>query len=244
MESSLHPERVALVTGAARRIGASVVARLHAEGFRVVIHCHHSITIAQDQVKTYLQQRVNSACMLSADLCQVQDVFAIIPTVIEWAGRLDLLVNNASIFSKKNSDWAAMLACNVQAPYALSHAAYPYLQKNKGTIINLTDIHAHAPLSGYAAYCQSKAALDMQTRALALEFAPDVRVNAIAPGAMAWPEGDNQLSHDDQQKIIAKTPLRCHGDPTYIAEAVMYLVNNPFVTGESLHVDGGRHLKY
>ena len=135
-----------------------------------------------------------------------------------------------------------MWRCNVQAPYQLSHAALPYLEGTQGSIINITDVHAHTPLRGYAAYCQTKAALAMQTRALAQEFAPSVRVNAIAPGAIMWPEGANQLDSTIQEKIITKTLLKRHGTPENIAQAMIYLVNNTYVTGQSLQVDGGRHL--
>lgn len=231
---------VALVTGAAKRIGAEIVAYLHQAGFRVVIHCHQSQQAAATQVAQYNQQRADSAHMITADLCQSGVASHLMDAVMDWAGQLDLLVNNASIFSKHNDDWMALFACNVHAPYDLSIAAYPHLVKTQGSIINITDIHAHTPLRGYAAYCQSKAALAMQTRALALEFAPSVRVNAIAPGAMVWPEGDNQLATDLQERIVAKTLLQRHGHPRYIAEAVLYLANNDFVTGQSLTVDGGR----
>lgn len=231
---------VALVTGAAKRIGAEIVAYLHRAGFRVVIHCHQSQQTAATQVARYNQQRANSAHMIIADLCQPNVASQLMDEVIDWAGQCDLLVNNASIFSKHNDDWAALFACNVHAPYDLSLAAYPHLVKTLGSIINITDIHAHKPLRGYAAYCQSKAALAMQTQALAQEFAPVVRVNAIAPGSIVWPEGNNQLAVDRQQRVVAKTLLKRHGHPRYIAEAVLYLVNNDFVTGQSLSIDGGR----
>ena len=231
---------VALVTGAAKRIGAEIVAYLHRAGFRVVIHCHQSQQAGATQVADYNQQRADSAHLVIADLCQSNVASQLVGEVIDWAGQCDLLVNNASIFSKHNDDWAALFACNVHAPYDLSLAAYPYLVKTQGSIINITDIHAHKPLRGYAAYCQSKAALAMQTRALALEFAPAVRVNAIAPGSIVWPEGDNQLTADRQQRILANTLLKRQGHPRYIAEAVLYLANNDFVTGQRLSIDGGR----
>jgi pteridine reductase len=237
-ESTSAP--VALVTGAAKRIGSEIVKQLHEAGFRVVIHCHQSYQTALTQVAQYNQQRSHSAYTITADLCQSDVASQLIGNVINWAGQLDLLVNNASIFSKHNDDWADMFACNVHAPYELSMAAFPHLVKTQGSIINITDIHAQKPLRGYAAYCQSKAALAMQTQALALEFAPSVRVNAIAPGAIVWPEGDNQLEIDFQARIVAKTLLQRHGHPRYIAKAVLYLANNDFVTGQSLSVDGGR----
>ena len=233
---------VALITGAAQRIGAVLANQLHQAGFRVVVHYHHSEAAATESVAAFNKLRANSAVALSADLCSPSAVsFLLDATVAQW-GRLDVIVNNASIFSRQDLDWERMWRCNVQAPYQLSHAAFPYLEATQGSIINITDVHAHTPLRGYAAYCQTKAALAMQTRALSQEFAPSVRVNAIAPGAIMWPEGVNQLDSTIQEKIITKTLLKRHGTPENIAQAMMYLVNNTYVTGQSLQVDGGRHL--
>ncbi len=233
---------VALITGAAQRIGAVLANQLHQAGFRVVVHYHHSEAAATESVAAFNKLRANSAVALSADLCSPSAVsFLLDATVAQW-GRLDVIVNNASIFSRQDLDWERMWRCNVQAPYQLSHAAFPYLEATQGSIINITDVHAHTPLRGYATYCQTKAALAMQTRALSQEFAPSVRVNAIAPGAIMWPEGANQLDSTIQEKIITKTLLKRHGTPENIAQAMMYLVNNTYVTGQSLQVDGGRHL--
>lgn len=237
-----HDQPVALITGAAHRIGAALASDLHQAGFRVVVHYHHSEAAAQQQVLTYNQSRANSAIALRADLCSLTTIPSLIDTVLAQWGRLDLLINNASIFSKCDSDSESMWRCNVQAPYQLSWAAFPHLEATQGSIINITDIHAHTPLRDYAIYCQTKAALAMQTRALAQQFAPNVRVNAIAPGAIMWPEADNQLQPMIQEKIISKTLVKRHGSPQYIAQAMMYLVTNQFVTGQSLQVDGGRYL--
>lgn len=233
---------VALVTGAAQRIGAAIARRLHQSGFHVMVHYHHSKEAAMHLADQLNQERANSADTVGADLRDQGAAQVIIDASLSRFGQLNLLVNNASIFSRQDADWMDMFLCNVQAPYGLSLAAFSHLSQTKGSIINITDIHASMPLRHYAAYCQSKAALAMQTRALALEFAPAVRVNAIAPGAIAWPEGDNQVSPNVQDQIIAKTLLQRHGAPQYIAKAVMYLVDNDFVTGQTLQVDGGRYL--
>ncbi|PJD91633.1 MAG: pteridine reductase [Legionella sp.] len=233
---------VALVTGAAKRIGAAIATRLHQSGFTVMIHYHHSEEAAIHLAEQFNDERANSACTVRADLRDHSTVQNIIHATVSRFGQLNVLVNNASIFSRDDADWLDMFACNVQAPYGLSRAAFSHLSQTTGSIINITDIHANMPLRDYAVYCQSKAALAMQTRALALEFAPKVRVNAIAPGAIAWPEGDNHLSTEIQAHILAKTLLQRHGDPHYIAQAVMYLVSNDFVTGQTLQVDGGRYL--
>lgn len=233
---------VALITGAAQRIGAVLARDLHQAGFRVVVHYHHSKTAAVERVAAYNQLRANTALALFADLCSHTAIPALLEAAVSHWGRLDLLVNNASIFSREDSDWESMWHCNVHAPYQLSCAAFPHLEVTKGSIINITDVHAYTPLRDYAVYCQTKAALAMQTRALAQQFAPNVRVNAIAPGAIMWPQGDNQLNPLIQEKIIAKTLLKRHGTPEHIAQAMLYLVNNSYVTGQSLQVDGGRYL--
>ena len=167
---------------------------------------------------------------------------------IAWGGRLDLLINNASIFQRSNyaefseNTWDNLFRTNVKAPFLLSLAARPYLASTLGVIINMTDIHGENPLKDYAEYCQSKAALIMQTKALAKEFAPEIRVNAVSPGAIAWPEQANSLTKEQQAQIIAKTPLKRHGDPVNIAQAVLALAKNSFITGQILKVDGGRSL--
>ena len=194
------------------------------------------------------QQRVDSAFVLPRELSELVAAEELMEAVIDWAGRLDLLVNNASIFipSTKDSfsaaDWQSLFDVNVKAPFTLSLAAYPFLKQAQGCIINITDIHAERPLKGYSAYCQTKAALEMQTKSLAREFAPEVRVNAVAPGAIVWPEGENALSAEAQKEIIAKTLLKRHGEPEFIAQAVLALAHNVFITGQILRVDGGRSL--
>lgn len=242
-QTNKQDARVALVTGSAQRIGAVIAQHLHQAGFRVVIHCHLSHVPADKLAKELNKNRPDSALVLSSDLTTNGSAQTLISSTLNWAGRLDLLVNNASMFSRNEADWDALFTLNVKAPYLLSTAAYPSLALSHGSVINITDIHADKPLKGYAVYCQSKAALNMQTKALAREFAPNVRVNAVAPGAIMWPEQANELNHAQKQKIIAEVPLKRHGDPAFIAQAVLALVDNTFITGQSLCVDGGRSLK-
>lgn len=240
--------RVALVTGAAKRMGSIIVEQLHQAGYHVAIHCHHSYQEAQLLANQLNQVRKDSATVIVVDLCQDNMANSLINKVITWRGQLDLLVNNASVFIKSElqrpdkSVWDKLFVTNVQAPFYLSLAARAYLALQKGAIVNITDIHAERPLKGYVEYCQSKAALLMQTKALAREFAPDIRVNAVAPGAMIWPEGENELTLKLKEEIIAKTPLKKHGDGHFIAEAVLFLAENQFITGQILNVDGGRSI--
>lgn len=242
----MSQKRVALITGAARRIGASIAQYLHQDGWSVAIHCHHSRDEAHALCQRFNEDRSDSASVFAADLTQRNAHQALIQQAVDWAGQLDLLVNNASQFiptdleEPKDDVWNTLFAINVQAPFWLSLAAKQYLAEQQGAIINITDIHAEIPLKGYGEYCQSKAALAMQTKVFAREFAPEIRVNAIAPGAIIWPEEGNLLSDSQQQRIIDKTLLKRHGDPVFIAQAILGLVNNSFITGQTLRVDGGR----
>ena len=247
-QANKQEEKVALVTGGARRIGAAIVTLLHQAGYKVVIHCRGALSDAHALAINLNKQRVDSAFVLQRELTKNDAAEEIMTTVIDWGGRLDLLVNNASVFIRTEgtafnaADWEALFDINVKVPFLLSLAAYPLLKKQQGAIINLTDIHADKPLKGYSVYCQTKAALKMQTKTLAREFSPEVRVNAVAPGAVIWPENANALSEEEQQKIINKTPLKSHGHPDFIAQAVLALAQNPFITGQTLKVDGGRSL--
>ncbi len=251
-EHTLNPRnkqeaKVALVTGGARRIGAAIVKHLHAAGYTVIIHCYQALTEAHALAVSLNEARPDSAFVLPRELTNPNSASEIMATINDWTGRLDLLVNNASVFIRTDcepsiTDWDLLFNTNVKAPFLLSLAARPFLEKQAGAIINLTDIHAEKPLSGYSMYCQSKAALEMQTKSLALEFAPEIRVNAIAPGAAAWPEKTNRLTPEIQHKIIAKTLLKKHGSPEVIAQAVLALAENQFITGQVLKVDGGRSL--
>lgn len=240
--------KVALVTGGARRIGAAIVQKLHAAGYKVVIHCHQSLQEAHNLAADLNEQRPNSAFVLQRELSETCAAAEIMTAVQDWAGRLDLLVNNASVFIRTEftafaeTDWNALFDVHVKAPFLLSLAARPLLAKHSGAIINVSDTHAEKPLKGYSVYCQSKAALEMQTKSLAREFAPEIRVNAVAPGAIAWPEHANTLTPEIQEKIIAKTLLKRHGNPEYIAQAILALAENPYITGQILKVDGGRNL--
>lgn len=248
MKNSCTQAPVALITGSARRIGASIAKYLHQAGFRVIVHYNHSKKEAMSLVDELNRLRTQSAYGIRAELDHVSSCTNLIKQAVKWAGQLDVLVNNASIFKSTDmqnpaqSDWEALFNINTRAPFWLSQQAFGYLKQQHGCIINISDIHAEKPLKHYAIYCQSKAALNMQTFSLAKEFAPDVRVNAIAPGAIMWPEESNALSDDQKQQIIDKTLLKQHGSPESIAKMCLAIIENPFVTGIITPIDGGRRI--
>ena len=248
MKNSCTQAPVALITGSARRIGAEMVKHLHQFGYQVIIHYNHSEEDANHLVDMLNQHRAHSATCIKAALQTISGCQKLIDDTIDWSGRLDVLINNASLFQSTSlekpspADWDALFNVNVKAPFYLSQHAYLHLKKHKGCIINISDIHAQKPLKGYSIYCQSKAALDMQTLSLAKEFAPNVRVNAIAPGAIMWPEQQNKLSLTQQEKIIHSTPLKQHGHPQFIAQMCLAVVENQFLTGSIIPIDGGRRI--
>lgn len=241
--------KVALITGAARRIGAAVADTLHDAGMRVVLHYNASEEEAQQLCARLNQKRPESAVTIQADLLEPEIDKSMIQQAHQVWGRLDLLVNNASRFYRTHFGkvteyaWDDLMISNLRAPFFLSQAAVPYLLETKGRIINISDIHAWRPMRNYSVYCISKTGLLMLTRALAKELAPDIMVNAIAPGAIIWPEGDNTLSPEEKESIINKTPLGRSGSAEDVARVALFLARDAdFMTGEVLAVDGGRHL--
>ena len=246
MDASLEG-KVALVTGAARRIGAAIARRLHAAGASVVIHYRGAEGEAAKLEAELNAARAGSALKLKAELLAPIAPRALVGGAADRFGRLDLLVNNASAFYPtalgeiEPAHWDDLVGSNLKAPLFLAQEAAPQLAKTRGSIVNVVDIHAERPLPGYALYSISKAGLAALTRSLALELAPAVRVNGVAPGAIAWPE-DGQFDPAERERIVATTPLARLGSPEDIAQAVQFLACAPFVTGQILAVDGGRSL--
>lgn len=249
------PRPVALVTGAARRLGAAIARRLHAEGYDLVLHYRSSRADIDALAAGLEATRAGSTLVLQADLAAFDRLPELVAHTIGRFGRLDALVNNASSFhptpigQATPAQWDDLFASNARAPFFLSQAAAPHLKASRGSIVNLVDIHGERPLKDHAVYSMAKAALIMATRALALELAPDVRVNAVAPGAILWPESvatevpsAEQVAH--QQQLIARTPLARTGSPDDIADAVLWLLRSArYSTGQVLRVDGGRLLE-
>ena len=244
MEPALHG-KTALVTGAARRVGAAIARQLHAAGANLVLHYRGAEADAGRLEAEMNAQRAGSALKLKGDLLAPIAPQALVGAALERYRRLDVLVNNASSFYPtplggiEAGHWEDLVGSNLRAPLFLAQAAAPHLAKTGGVIVNITDIHAERPLKGYVVYSIAKAGLAALTRALALELAPAVRVNAVAPGAIAWPE-DGQFDPAERERIIAGTPLGRTGLPEDIAQAVLYLCTAQFVTGQVLAVDGGR----
>ncbi len=239
--------KVVLVTGAARRIGAAIVTRLHDNGAHVAIHYRASADEAKSLAITLNGKREDSAATFQADLLDVQQVPQLINAVTSWAGRLDCLVNNASSFyptpigSISEEHWEDLIGSNLKAPLFLSQAAVPELRSNAGVIINIVDIHAQRPLRNHAVYGPAKAGLAMLTRSLAKDLAPHIRVNGVSPGAILWPE--DGMSDAAQQTILRQVPLQRPGEPDDIAGCVLYLWRDAtYVTGQIIAVDGGRSI--
>ena len=237
---------VILVTGAARRVGAEIARTLHKAGARLMLHYRHSAAEVAELADALNRKRPDSAAIAQAELTDVAALENVVAQTIEVYQRLDGLVNNASSFFPtplgkiEEADWDNLIGSNFKGPLFLSQAAAPHLRQSRGGIVNITDIHAERPLRNYPLYCAAKAGLLGLTRALAVELGPDVRVNAVAPGPVAWPEGET-FSLAEKDAVIAHTLLKRTGSPADIAGAVKFLLlDAPYVTGQVVNVDGGR----
>lgn len=245
--------KVALVTGSARRIGAAIVRSLHDAGATVVIHYRGSDNDARRLQAELLEKRAESCLLIQADLLDIARLPQLIAHVVEHAGRLDILVNNASGFyptplgSITERHWDELVGTNMKVPLFLAQAAMQELKKNKGCIVNMADIHGSRPLADHAVYSSAKAGLLMLTKSLAQELGPAVRVNGIAPGAILWPEqavaAITEMTASQQTELLAKTALKRSGEAEDIAKAVLFLVRDAaYITGHVIPVDGGRML--
>ncbi len=237
--------RWALVTGAAKRIGAVVAGTLHGAGANVAIHYHRSTDDAERLASELNELRPGSAFTVSADVRDVVELERMAREVLRHTGQLDVLVNNASNFyptplgTVTEEHWYDLMGSNLKAPLFLSQALLPALKAARGVIINIVDVHAQRPLRDHVVYGAAKAGLAMLTRSLAKDLGPDVRVNGVSPGAILWP--DEGMSEQLRAAIIRQTALKRSGKPQDIAAAVLFLVRDaPYVTGQIIAVDGGR----
>ncbi len=235
----------ALITGAGRRVGAAIARTLHGQGAGVAIHYRRSAADAEALARELNDLRPNSALTIEADLLDTGKLGTLVDKVTGHAGRLDILVNNASSFYPTplagitEQQWTDLLGTNLKAPLFLAQAALPHLKAARGVIINIVDIHSIRPLRDHTMYGAAKAGLAFLTRALARDLAPDVRVNGVAPGAILWPEGG--VSDQMRETVLKQIPLKRVGEPADIASCVLYLVRDAhYVTGQIIAVDGGR----
>lgn len=249
---SAHSEKSVLVTGSARRVGAATVRALHTAGCRVVIHCNHSRKDAEALAAELNASRAKSAAVVQGDLLANNALKGLVDQAHSCFGRLDGLVNNASMFRATpmgqidEDDWLELMGSNLKAPLFLSQAAAGYLRHTGGAIVNIIDIHTERPLRHFAVYNAAKAGLAGLTRSLALELAPNVRVNGVSPGAIIWPDtpgSEADYPPEERARIISQIPLNRIGSAEDIAGAVKFLLlDAPYVTGQILAVDGGREL--
>ncbi|MFO1317483.1 MAG: pteridine reductase [Burkholderiales bacterium] len=237
-----------LITGGAKRVGAAICRRLHAAGANLMLHYRSSAGEARLLSAELNHVRGNSVALIQADLLDLPKLPSLVEQTLHTFGRLDGLVNNASSFFATPlpditiAQFDDLVGTNLRAPLFLAQAAAPALRRAGGAIVNIADIHAERPLKNYVVYSVAKAALVGLTRSLARELAPEVRVNAVAPGPVLWPE-DDSFDELSRQRIISQTPLKREGTPEDIATAVAFLLEDArYVTGETINVDGGRNI--
>jgi pteridine reductase len=240
--------KVVLITGGAKRVGAAICRRLHADGASLMLHYRASAGEARLLQAELNHARADSVALIQADLLDLKALPTIVEQTVQRFGRLDALVNNASSFYATPvgeitaAHWDDLVGTNLRAPLFVAQAAAPLLRKTQGAIVNITDIHAERPLKSYVVYSIAKAGLVALTRSLARELAPEVRVNAVAPGPILWPD-DGSFDEVSRQRIISHTLLKREGTPDDIAKAVRFLlVDAAYTTGETINVDGGRHV--
>lgn len=248
MNSNLE-NKVVLITGGAKRVGAAICRELHAHGAQLMIHYNTSIQEARALQAELNLQRANSVAIIQGDLLNTAVLPSLVGETVQHFGKLDVLINNASTYYPteighiNEENWQDLMGSNLKAPMFLAQAAAAELRKNHGCIINITDMHIERPKKGYIIYSVAKAGLVTLTKSLAQELSPEVRVNAVAPGPVQWPENNPQFDEVYRQRVISQTLLKRIGEPQDIAKAVKFLVvDAPFITGHVLAVDGGRSL--
>ncbi|PKO91132.1 MAG: pteridine reductase [Betaproteobacteria bacterium HGW-Betaproteobacteria-1] len=238
-----------LITGGAKRVGAAICRMLHAGGAKLMIHYRQSASEARALQAELNLQRPNSVAIIHGDLLNLAVLPKLVQETVQHFGRLDVLINNASSYYATelgdigDDQWQDLIGSNLKAPLFLSQAAAAELAKTKGCIVNITDMHVERPKKGYVVYSVAKAGLVTLTKSLAHEMAPDVRVNAVAPGPVMWPEDNPQFDEVYRKRVISQTLLKRIGEGDDVAKAVRFLIQDaPFMTGQVIAVDGGRSL--
>ena len=239
-------KKIALVTGGSKRIGASICEELHKSNINVMIHYKNSKEDALHLKDKLNKIRSNSTDIVQGDLCKTESYEKIISNVIKRFGQLDYLVNNASSYfptqidNLNEDDWNDLISTNLKAPLFLCQAAAKFLKEKKGSIVNITDANENNPKKNYIIYNLTKSGLVSLTRSLAVDLAPNVRVNAVAPGAILWPDNNQESEAGYRENLISQTFLKKQGAPKNIAKAVVFLLSTAtYTTGEVIHVDGG-----
>lgn len=233
---------VALITGAGKRVGKTIAITLHQAGYNVIIHYNRSKTAAQQLARGFNQQRANSASCVQGNLVSVREIKKFCQAAIKPWQRLDVLVNNASSFyptptiEATETHWEDLIGSNLKGPFFIIQQCLVPLTKSRGCIINMADIYGEQPLAKHAIYSAAKAGLIMLTKSLAKDLGPAIRVNAIAPGTILWPEHQSI----NKEKVLQRTALKKSGTPEDIARTILFLINSPYITGQVIRVDGGR----
>jgi len=238
-------QKTVLITGGAKRIGNQIAHLLHASGYNIMVHYRSSANAANILVNELNNDRENSAASVQGDLIDIEAIPNIIEQTINTFGRLDVLVNNASTFYPTPIElieidfWNDLVGSNLRAPAFMVKSAAKHLRESNGCIINIVDIYAQKPLSNHPLYCSAKAGLEMLTKSLARDLAPEIRVNGVSPGAILWPEQGN--SEVTQEDLLERVPLKRMGEPNDIAKTVRFLIDEgTYITGQIIAVDGGR----
>lgn len=247
MNTNQH--KIVLITGGAKRVGAAICRQLHAQGANLMIHYNTSVNEARALQAELNLMRPDSVAIIQGDLLNLAVLPSLISETVKHFGRLDVLINNASTYYPteigqiNENNWQDLIGSNLKAPVFLAQAAAAELRRQHGCIVNITDMHIERPKKGYIVYSVAKAGLVTLTKSLAHELSPEVRVNAVAPGPVQWPEDNPQFDEVYRQRVINQTLLKRVGEPEDVAKAVKFLIYDaPFVTGHVLAVDGGRSL--
>lgn len=249
LEEVYVQDSVILITGGAKRVGAAICRRLHAQGARLIIHYRTSLSEAKSLHDELIQRRPDSVALVQADLLEIELLPELIEKSVQRFGQLDGLINNASSFFPTplqqftEHDWIDLIGSNLKAPLFLSQAAAPYLKQRRGCIVNIVDIHVERPLKNYVIYNAAKGGLLALTKSLSVEMSPEVRVNGVSPGPILWPEDGEWADAAARRQIIDSTLLKRCGEPDDIARTVQFLIADaPYITGQTIAVDGGRSI--
>ncbi len=244
-------KKTALITGGGKRIGAAIVKHLHGCGMNVMIHYNQSSNDANMLNDKLNKSRKDSSASIKADLLEEKSYAYVIKETLSIFGSLDYLINNASTYYPTpiervdQSNWDDLIGTNLKAPLMLSKYASIHLKKTKGSIINITDANLHNPKKDYIIYTLAKSGLSSLTKSLAKELSPEIRVNAVAPGPILWPDESQEFDKDYRKKVISQTLLKKTGNPDDICQAIEFLLlRSPYITGQTLCVDGGRQFSF